>query len=93
MPSTYIPKEELEAFIQKAVDDISTELLSGNPYRRDRNRFSRLILDYFNYIYTHAFLEQGEGFHMDYLFDILKQFSEYRHIPMLLLQERFSSLL
>ena len=93
LPSTYVPQEKLKEFLQKAVDNISKELLSNIPYRKHRNRFKQLILDYFTYIYRHAIIEQAPDFHMDYLFDIMKQFSDYQHISISLLQERFVALL
>lgn len=93
MSGSYIPEDQLEDFILKTIGTITTELLSGIPYKKDRNRFGNLILDYFHYIYMTAFKHGGSDFHMDYLLGILKQFTAYQHVSSLLLLEHFSSLL
>lgn len=93
MPGTYIPEDQLEDFILKTIGTITTELLSGIPYKKDRNHFGNLILDYFHYVYVTAFQHGGSDFHMDYLLGILKQFTSYQHVSSQLLLEQFSSLL
>ncbi len=90
MLDTYIPEDELEDFVLKAIGSITTGLLSGIPYKKDRNHFGNLILEYFHYVYTIAFRFNGSNFHMDYLLGILKQLTAYPHVSNLLLWEQFS---
>lgn len=92
-PGTYIPADEMETFILRAIGSITSELLSGIPYKKERNKFGKLIVDYFHYIYVTLFKHDGQDFHMDYLIAILKQFTTYPHISNVLLLEHFSSLL
>ncbi len=92
-PDTVIPEDRMEEFILKTVGSIATDLLSGIPYKKDRDRFGNLILDYFHYVYITVFKHGGTDFHMDYLVNILKQFTTYQHVSSLLLLEHFTNLL
>lgn len=89
----HLEPDEIELYILKTLGPISTDLLSGIPYQKDRNFYASLMLDYFHYIYVMVFKRDGAGFRMDYLLDILRKFAAYRHISSQLLLMHFGNLL
>ena len=84
---------EMETFILKAVGSISLDLLSCIPYKKDRDLYGTLILDFFHYIYLTVVQRKGKDFRMEYLLGILKQFTSYQHLSSVLLLDHFSDLL
>lgn len=88
-----IAPEEMESFILNAVGSISLDVLSCIPYKKDRDLYGTLILDFFHYIYFTVVQRKGNGFRMEYLLGILKQFTSYPHLSSVLLLDHFSSLL
>lgn len=92
---SYVIKDrgEKQQYIIKAMGTISTELLSSIPYQEERNHYSRLILDYFNYIYKHICCQSGEDVSLEYLMDILEELTSYDHMSISLLLENLTNLM
>lgn len=90
---TALQPDEILRYLQDAILDISDDLLSGIPYKKDRDFFSNLIFDYFQHIYITVFQHGGQGLHIDYLMGILKHFTSYPHISSALLLVHLSGLL
>ncbi len=82
-----------EQYVIKAMGNISKELLSSIPYQEERNHYSGLILDYFNYIIKTICNHSGEALDMEYLMDILQEITNYDHMSISLLLENLTNLL
>ncbi len=79
-PCTHIAQENIEQYIEKAIDKIVSVILSGLPYEKDKSRFTTLIENYFQYIHRNVFQANGETFEIQYLMEILQEFVAYPHI-------------
>ncbi len=84
---------EREQYVIKAMGNISKELLSSIPYQEERNHYSGLILDYFNYIIKTICDHSDETINMEYLMDILQEITDYDHMSISLLLENLTNLL
>ncbi len=82
-----------EQYIIKAMGTISTELLSSIPYQEERNRYSGLILDYFNHINSTICCQNEETVNLEYLMDILQELTDYDHMSISLLLENLTNLM
>lgn len=89
----YVPAEKLEQFVLNTAEKIAEDVLGGISDREQRNHYSSLIAEYFDYIYKMVCKDENKLFEMEYLLDILKQFTSCPHVSMALMIEHFSALL
>ncbi len=85
--------KDIDTMLAQCILDISDDLLSDIPYKKDRDRLGKLISSFFNYIYMTVFKGHRSSFHMSYLLGILKQFTSYPHVSSGLVLEHFANLL
>lgn len=85
--------KEKEQYIIKAMGTISKELLSSIPYQEERNRYSGLIVEYFNHILKTICGDSGEKVNLEYLMSLLQELTDYDHMSISLLLENLTNLL
>lgn len=85
--------KEKEQYIIKAMGTISKELLSSIPYQEERNRYSGLIVEYFNHIIKTICGDSGEKVNLEYLMSLLQELTDYDHMSISLLLENLTNLL
>lgn len=90
---TYVSPEQMEQFILKTAETAASEMLAGIPYKKERSRYISLMVEYFHYIYRTVCIAGGEEFQLEYLLDILKQFTAYPHVSSIWLSECISDLI
>lgn len=87
---TQIPPAQLRQFVIDCAVGVSADLLSGIPYKKDRDYYQALIEKYFTYVYETVIVQGGETFNMEHLIGMLKCFTSYPHISSVLVLEHFS---
>jgi len=77
--NTLLPSDNLESAILSEAGRISSLLLNRIPYQEEREQYSRLIKEYFHYIYR-TIIVPSEEYHVAHLNYILKELLLYPEI-------------
>ncbi len=92
LETRYIPEEEIENFIQKAVKELAEYMFDSISYEKDYTYLKEALSDYCNYIYHAFFVGSDEPFSMEHLLGILRKMAAYPHISNVLLLENMTQL-
>lgn len=93
LTTRYIPEDEMEEFIEKAVEEISAYLFSSVSYEKDRKYLTDAMADYFFYIYHTVLMVSGEKFNMEKLLGFLKKLERFPYISSSLFLDHYTQLL
>lgn len=93
LEAKYVPEKEMEAFIEKAIEELSQYMFDSVSYRKDREYLTQALSDYFYYIYNTLFKGDYASFDMDHLLDILRIMAAYPYLSNGLIIENIVHLL
>lgn len=93
LETRYIPENEMEAFIDKASEEVAQYIFASVSYKRDYKYLADGLSEYFHYIYNTLFVDCDKHFSMKYLLDILKKIASYPHLSSAVVLENITQTL
>lgn len=93
LEAKYVPENEIEAFIERAIGEVARYIFDSVSYEKDREYLTQALSDFFYYIYNTLFQGDYENFDMDHLLDILRIMAAYPYLSNSLVLESITQLL